>query len=109
SVRGRWLDLGLFETREHFRIEPMRPDERDPMKNFRLRSAMVSASLALLLMLLPKASTAEIADWDAAVRPLDEGVPQVAVMRLRSILKRPLTPADHAIVLAKLGEALLAA
>ena len=87
----------------------MRLDERDPMKNFRLRLAMVSASLALLLMVLPKESAAEIADWDAAVRPLDEGIPQVAVMRLRSILKRQLTPADHAIVLAKLGEALLAA
>jgi outer membrane protein assembly factor BamD (BamD/ComL family) len=51
----------------------------------------------------------EIVDWDAAVRPLDEGVPQVAVMRLREILKRELASADKKTVLTKLGEALLAA
>ena len=36
-------------------------------------------------------------------------VPQVAVMRLREILKRELAPADRKMVLTKLGEALLAA
>jgi len=54
-------------------------------------------------------AVAEIPDWDAAVRPLDEGVPQVAVMRLREILKRELAPADRKVALTKLGEALLAA
>src|SRR5205807_9779395 len=51
---------------------------------------------------------AEIADWDAAVRPLDEGVPQVAVMRLRNIFQRNLAATDKQTVTAKLGEALLA-
>jgi outer membrane protein assembly factor BamD (BamD/ComL family) len=51
---------------------------------------------------------AEIADWDTVVRPLDEGVPQVAVMRLRNVLKGELTPGDKKTALAKLGEALLA-
>jgi outer membrane protein assembly factor BamD (BamD/ComL family) len=61
-----------------------------------------------LLILIPRFARAEIADWDGAVRPLDEGVPQVAVMRLRNVLKHPLAPADKKTVLAKLGEALLA-
>ncbi|HEY2138988.1 MAG TPA: tetratricopeptide repeat protein [Chthoniobacterales bacterium] len=54
-------------------------------------------------------AVAEIADWDAAVRPLDEGVPQVAVMRLRAILARDLDVTEKTTVTAKLGEALLAA
>src|SRR5256714_12821394 len=71
------------------------------------RLRRVAGALASFLLV---ASTAkpEIADWEAAVRPLDEGVPQVAVMRLRSILQRSLAPPDKQIVLAKLGEALLA-
>jgi predicted negative regulator of RcsB-dependent stress response len=73
------------------------------MKIFRALLAVVSA-----LVLLVGSARAEIADWDSAVRPLDEGVPQVAVMRLRNILKRALPPADQQTVLAKLGEALLA-
>ena len=63
----------------------------------------------LLLLSFANPAKAEIPDWDYAVRPLDEGVPQVAVMRLRNILQRQLAPADHKIVLAKFGEALLAA
>lgn len=69
----------------------------------------VPAIIALVLFWAGSRSHGEIEDWDAAVRPLDEGVPQVAVMRLRNVLKRPLDPADHKIALAKLGEALLAA
>ena len=64
---------------------------------------------AVLLVGFVVPAPAEIADWDLAVRPLEEGVPQVAVMRLRNVLKRPLDPSDHKIALAKLGEALLAA
>ena len=65
-------------------------------------------SLAALSFTAPLAR-GEITDWDAAVRPLDEGVPQVAVMRLRNILKQDLAPDDRKTVSAKLGEALLAA
>ena len=61
------------------------------------------------LIIFAASAVAELPDWDAAVRPLDEGVPQVAVMRLREILKRELAPADKKAVLTKLGEALLAA
>ena len=60
------------------------------MKNFRALLAAVSVAVFLV-----GSARAEIADWDSAVRPLDEGVPQVAVMRLRNILKRSLVPDDH--------------
>ena len=75
-------------------------------KSFLQRTA--GAAVVALVIVLPRTAPGEIADWDAAVRPLDEGVPQVAVMRLRSILGRALPPADKKTVLAKLGEALLA-
>ena len=72
------------------------------------RGRIISISLGVLFVAAARAS-AEIADWDAAVRPLDDGIPQVAVMRLQTILKRDLTPADRKTATAKLGEALLAA
>jgi outer membrane protein assembly factor BamD (BamD/ComL family) len=85
----------------------MQPDEHRSVRSFRVLWTAVAASIAFLFAARP--APAEIADWDAAMRPLDEGVPQVAVMRLRAILGRPLSLADHKTVLAKLGEALLAA
>jgi outer membrane protein assembly factor BamD (BamD/ComL family) len=87
----------------------MQADERRPWNHFAARSTIILVSVALFLSGLAQRAGAEIPDWDAAVRPLDEGVPQVAVMRLRNILSRSLSPADHNTVLAKLGEALLAA
>src|ERR1051326_9081861 len=77
-------------------------------RKFRILPGL-SAFIALVLVSFGPQAPAEIADWDMVVRPLEDGVPQVAVMRLRNILKRPLDPADHKIALAKLGEALLAA
>src|ERR1041384_8598532 len=85
----------------------MQRNGRERMKKDWALEAPVSVIVALLLV-LPGFALAEIPDWEAAVRPLDEGVPQVAVMRLRNILKRALAPADKKTVLAKLGEALLA-
>ncbi len=78
------------------------------MKKFCTLSGLVSG-LAALLLAAARPASAEIADWDAAVRPLEEGVPQVAVMRLRTILQRDLAGPDRRTVMAKLGEALLAA
>jgi hypothetical protein len=52
---------------------------------------------------------AETTDVGAAARPMDEGVPQVAVMRLRELLSGDLAPEERRVVTAKLGEALLAA
>jgi len=85
----------------------MQRDGRDRMKKSWARGTAASVVVALVI-LIPRSARAEIADWDAAVRPLDEGVPQVAVMRLRNVLKHALAPADKKTVLAKLGEALLA-
>lgn len=104
---GRLAYLGLFETGWHSRIEPMQQGARHWLKEFCL-SRVVWAGCALLC-LVARPLRAEIPDWEAALRPLDEGVPQVAVMRLRNILGRDLSPADRKTVNAKLGEALLAA
>ena len=46
---------------------------------------------------------------ETAVKPLEEGVPQVAMARLRALLKTDLPPAERRAANAKLGEALLAA
>jgi len=72
------------------------------MRNFRLLWALVG------FLSVAAVGRAGMADWETAVRPLDEGVPQVAVMRLRNILQGPLAPAEKQTALAKLGEALLA-
>ena len=52
---------------------------------------------------------AELPDFETAARPMEEGVPQVAVMRLRALLSGDLAPEERRIAGAKLGEALLAA
>jgi tetratricopeptide (TPR) repeat protein len=52
---------------------------------------------------------AEIEGWAAATRPMEEGVPQVAVIRLRTLLATVPAEADKSTVAAKLAEALLAA
>jgi TolA-binding protein len=52
---------------------------------------------------------AELPDLETAARPMEEGVPQVAVMRLRALLSGDLGPEERRVANAKLGEALLAA
>jgi TolA-binding protein len=51
----------------------------------------------------------EVSPLDEAVRPIEEGVPQAAVLRLRTLLKSDLAPEERKAATAKLGEALLAA
>jgi outer membrane protein assembly factor BamD (BamD/ComL family) len=46
---------------------------------------------------------------EAAIKPLADGVPQVAVLRLRELLNTKLSAAGRATALAKLAEALVAA
>jgi TolA-binding protein len=106
-LSGERLDLGLFETGWHSRIEPMEQAARNRMRKISLAQGIWALLAALWFVAQP--ARAEVADWDAAVRPLDEGIPQVAVMRLRNILKRDLAPEDRKTASAKLGEALLAA
>src|SRR5262245_55163218 len=54
-------------------------------------------------------TSAQNGNLETAARPLDDGVPQVAVMRLRGILSQELTPKERQATTARLGEALLAA
>lgn len=79
--------------------------ERHALRKF--CALLWAASVVFAVFISP--ARAELEDWEAAVRPLDEGVPQVAVMRLREVLERSLSPADKKTAGAKLGEALLAA
>jgi TolA-binding protein len=51
---------------------------------------------------------AELPELETAVRPMEEGVPQVAVMRLRALLSGDLAAEERQMASAKLGEALLA-
>src|SRR5205807_4234644 len=51
----------------------------------------------------------EISRLEEAARPIAEGVPQVAVWQLRTLLKDNLAPEERKSATAKLGEALLAA
>lgn len=64
----------------------------------------------LLLLLLGIPAQAETPALTDALRPLQAGVPQVAVVRLRALLEeKELAPAERVTAQAKLGEALLAA
>src|SRR3954469_5094982 len=87
-------DLGLFGGELHSRIATMQRAACHLRGKFRRTASVVSGLIALVFGWAQTAS-GEIADWDAAVRPLDEGVPQVAVMRLRDILTRELTASDR--------------
>ena len=67
----------------------------------------------ILALFIGLAGPAVAADQPSALRsaiqPMTEGVPQVAVVRLRDLLARDLAPADRDQATAKLGEALVAA
>jgi TolA-binding protein len=65
----------------------------------------IFATLALAGQIL----AADFPELTAAARPMEEGVPQVAVLRLRALLSRDLPPDERRSATAKLGEALLAA
>jgi TolA-binding protein len=62
--------------------------------------------VALLIMTQAFAQPSELAK---AAQPMAEGVPQVAVLRLRALLSHDLPAEDRQAATAKLGEALLAA
>ncbi|HEY2614649.1 MAG TPA: tetratricopeptide repeat protein, partial [Chthoniobacterales bacterium] len=68
-----------------------------------------TAIFVLICLTSLRAASAENSELLAASRPLQEGVPQVAVLRLRTLLNGNLAPADRRAASAKLGEALLAA
>lgn len=62
-----------------------------------------------LIFILADLARADFPELRNAIQPMEEGVPQVAVMRLRALLGGDLTEEDRRATSAKLGEALLAA
>ena len=71
------------------------------------RSTIVmSISSFLLLSVL---ADAESPGLDSGIRPMEEGVPDVAIVRLREILNTPLSEAERRLANEKLAEALVAA
>lgn len=67
-----------------------------------------SAVVCLLLAFCTVAQAEESPAFEAAARPLAEGVPQVAIVRLRELLSRELSPAQRDAARHKLTEALIA-
>src|SRR6267143_4282560 len=61
------------------------------------------------LFMFTGSARAEVPELEMAVRPMEEGVPQVAVIRLRAVLNGDLAPEERQVASAKLGDALLAA
>jgi len=67
------------------------------------------AIVAGIMALCGSLPAAEISELESAGRPLEEGVPEVAVLRLRTLLGANLPTEERRAATAKLGEALLAA
>ena len=55
------------------------------------------------------AAQGELPGLERATRPMEDGVPEVAVLRLRALLNRNLSIEDRQTTVVRLGEALLAA
>ena len=65
--------------------------------------------LVVIVFVVGPSARAESPRVAEAARPLSDGVPQVAIVRLRSLLATELPPAERTAANAKLGEALVAA
>ncbi len=66
-----------------------------------------AAALAAIFFLAQQAR-AETPDLSSATRPLNDGIPQVTVVRLRNLLEQNISAADRTAAMAKLAEALVA-
>jgi predicted negative regulator of RcsB-dependent stress response len=73
------------------------------------RNTTRATILAATLLFASEMPAMDFPELTTAVRPMDEGVPQVAVLRLRALLANELPVEERLIATAKLGEALLAA
>jgi hypothetical protein len=67
-----------------------------------------AAIFAAILVFNGQISGADFPELAAAARPMEEGVPQVAVLRLRALLSGDLGAEERRDATARLGEALLA-
>jgi hypothetical protein len=77
--------------------------------NFQRERGVWVAIFAAILVFTGRIFAADSPELIAAARPLEEGIPQVAVLRLRALLSHDLGANERRDATAKLGEALLAA
>jgi TolA-binding protein len=77
--------------------------------NVQLKRKVLGAVFATTLVFAGRILGAEFPELATATRPLEEGVPQVAVLRLRTLLAGDLSAEQQQAANAKLGESLLAA
>jgi TolA-binding protein len=84
-------------------------DLQHPTFNVQRKRAAWTAIFAAILVTATQMCAADFPELIAAARPMEEGVPQVAVLRLRAFLSRDLAPDQRRDATEKLGEALLAA
>ena len=75
----------------------------------RTSNVELKAFVLLLVLLLGNTAARAQDSLRVAVQPMTEGVPQVAVVRLRALLATKLSEPERTAANAKLGEALLAA
>lgn len=85
------------------------PDVRRPTSNAQWKKGAWAAIFAAILVFAGQMLAADFPELATAVRPMEEGVPQVAVLRLRALLSGDLGAEERRAATAKLGEALLAA
>jgi TolA-binding protein len=80
-----------------------------PTSNAQRKRKILGAIFAATLVFAGRIFAADFPELATATRPLEEGVPQVAVLRLRTLLGGDLSAEQRQAANAKLGEALLAA
>jgi TolA-binding protein len=74
-----------------------------------VRPRKIAVFLALLAFLLQPVCAEDSAELTSAIKPLNEGVPEIAVVRLRALLGKDLSIEEWRACAEKLLEALLAA
>jgi len=85
------------------------PNVQRPTFNVQRKRAVLAAILATVFGFTGQIFAADNPELATAVRPMEDGIPQVAVLRLRALLSRDLGAEQRRDATAKLGEALLAA
>jgi TolA-binding protein len=80
-----------------------------PTFNVQSKRAVLAAIFATVFGFTGQIFAADNPELVAAVRPMEDGIPQVAALRLRALLSRDLGAGERRDVTARLGEALLAA
>src|SRR5476651_2104774 len=88
---------------------PPPPRKGSTVANAQRTKVARAAICVAILVFAGQMLAADFPELAAAARPMEEGVPQVAVLRLRTLLSGNLAVEERPAVSGKLGEALLAA